>query len=104
MRNALPITSSTSALSDRGGVTDAVRARILATEHWSLLAIRSMTWNEMFNRASLFITVLSAAVVALALVAQATAFGSSLLHLCPADVADRAPGGVSDAHPPERRQ
>jgi hypothetical protein len=35
-----------------------------------------MTWNEVFSRASMFITVLSASVVALALVAQATAFGS----------------------------
>jgi hypothetical protein len=52
-----------------------VRAQILATEHWSLLATRSMTWNEIFSRASMYITVLSAAVVALALVAQATAFG-----------------------------
>ncbi len=62
-------------LSDRSGVTDAVRVQILASEHWSLLATRSMTWNEVFSRASIFITVLSAAVVALALVAQATAFG-----------------------------
>jgi hypothetical protein len=62
-------------LSDRSGVTDAVRAQILATEHWSLLATRSLTWNEMFSRASMFVTVLSAAVVALALVAQATNFG-----------------------------
>jgi hypothetical protein len=52
-----------------------VRAQILATEHWSLLATRSLTWNEVFSRAGMFITVLSAAVVALALVAQATAFG-----------------------------
>ena len=64
------------ALSDRSGVTDAVRAQILATEHWSLLATRSMTLNEIFSRASMFITVLSAAVVALALVAQATGFGT----------------------------
>jgi hypothetical protein len=63
------------ALSDRSGVTDSVRAQILATEHWSLLATRTMTWNEVFSRASMFVTVLSAAVVALALVAQATAFG-----------------------------
>lgn len=62
-------------ISDRSGVTDAVRVQILATEHWSLLATRSMTWNEVFSRASMFITVLSAAVVALALVAQATGFG-----------------------------
>src|SRR3954468_341219 len=62
-------------LSDEGKVTDAVRVQILATEHWSLLATRSMTWNEAFSRASMFLTVLSAAMVALALVAQATAFG-----------------------------
>src|SRR5712691_2271146 len=66
---------SSTTLSDRSGVTDAMRAQILATEHWSLLATRSMTWNEVFSRASMFVTVLSAAVVALALVAQATAFG-----------------------------
>jgi hypothetical protein len=64
-------------LSDRSGVTDAVRAQILATEHWSLLGTRSMTWNEVFSRASMFVTVLSASVVSLALVAQATAFGPS---------------------------
>jgi len=69
-----PLTPTTP-LSDRSGVTDAVRAQILATEHWSLLATRSMTWNEVFSRASMFITMLSASVVALALVAQATAFG-----------------------------
>lgn len=62
-------------LSDRSGVTDAVRAQILATEHWSLLATRSITWNEIFSRASMFITMLSAVTVALALVAQATNFG-----------------------------
>jgi hypothetical protein len=76
MSDALPPElSGPPALSDRSGVTDAVRAQILATEHWSLLATRSMTWNEIFSRASMYITVLSAAVVALALVAQATAFG-----------------------------
>jgi hypothetical protein len=76
MSDPLPPASAVpSPLSDRSGVTDAVRAQILATEHWSLLATRSMTWNEVFSRASMFITVLSAAVVALALVAQVTAFG-----------------------------
>jgi len=70
-----PTTPSASPLSDRSGVTDGVRAQILATEHSSLLATRGMIWNEVFSRASMFITVLSAAVVALALAAQATAFG-----------------------------
>lgn len=58
-------------------VSDAVRVQIFATEHWSLLAMRSMTWNEILTRASMFLTVLSAAVVALALVAQATDFGQN---------------------------
>src|SRR5215472_16094639 len=72
-----PSTTILPALADRSGmgITDEVRAQLLATEHYSLLATRGMTWNEIFSRASMFITVLSAAVVALALVAQATAFG-----------------------------
>ena len=62
--------------SSRPPVSDAIRVQILATEHWSLLATRSMTWNELFTRTSMFVTVLSACVVALALVAQATDFGT----------------------------
>jgi hypothetical protein len=61
-------------ISDRGSITDGVRVQILAAEHWDLLATRSMTWNQIFSRASMFITMTSAVVVALALVAQATNF------------------------------
>jgi len=53
-----------------------VRLQILATEHWSLLATRSLTWSESFSRAQMFLSVLSGTVVALALVAQATSFGA----------------------------
>jgi hypothetical protein len=67
--------STITPLPDRAGLTDAVRVQILATEHWSLLATRSMTWNEIFSRAGMFLTVLSAAVLSLALVIQATGFG-----------------------------
>jgi hypothetical protein len=49
--------------------------QILATEHWSLLSARSLGYTEAMNRASIFIAALSGAVVALALVAQATDFG-----------------------------
>ena len=52
-------------------------SQILATEHWSLLSGRSMLWNESFSRTSVFLNVLSAAVVALALVADATEFGDA---------------------------
>jgi hypothetical protein len=50
-------------------------ATILATEHWSLLGTRSMLWNERMSRTAIFLTVLSGAIVALALVADATRFG-----------------------------
>lgn len=70
----------------RGGSADtddatrrSQRLQILATEHWNLLATRSLSWSESFSRAGMFLTVLSGAVVALALVAQATAFGEGFV-------------------------
>lgn len=56
---------------------EARRAQFLATEHWSLLAQRSMSWNEAFSRTSMFLSVLSAATVALALAGPAMSFGSA---------------------------
>ncbi|HJW21457.1 MAG TPA: hypothetical protein VJ506_03415 [Candidatus Limnocylindrales bacterium] len=53
--------------------------QILATEHWSLLASRTMSWNEAFSRASMFLATLSAAVIASALVAQVSGFGQALV-------------------------
>jgi hypothetical protein len=50
-------------------------AAILATEHWSLLGSRSLLWNEAMSRTTIFLSVLSAAIVALALLANATGFG-----------------------------
>ncbi|HEX3301315.1 MAG TPA: hypothetical protein VHR64_00405 [Thermomicrobiales bacterium] len=61
-------------LTERPETSDALRIQILATEHWNLLMTRSMTWNEMFTRAGMYLTVVSAATVALALMAQATDF------------------------------
>src|SRR5688500_8405308 len=51
-------------------------AQILGTEHWNLLATRSLIWNEAMSRATVFLTVLSASIIALALLADATGFGS----------------------------
>ncbi len=51
-----------------------VRLQILTTEHWSLLSTRALSWNEAFSRATMFLSALSGAVVALALVAGATTF------------------------------
>lgn len=53
--------------------------QILTAEHWSLLASRSMGYTEAMSRASIFVAALSGAVVALALVAQATDFGDGFV-------------------------
>ena len=54
-----------------------MRLQILSTEHWSLLASRSLAWNESFSRAGMFLTTLSGAIVALGLVGGATGFGEA---------------------------
>jgi hypothetical protein len=53
------------------------RAQLLATEHWSLLATRSLSWNEAFSRSGMFLSTLSAATVALALAGPAMSFGGA---------------------------
>ncbi len=58
-------------------VSPAMRLQILSTEHWSLLASRSLAWNESFSRAGMFLATLTGAIVGLALVAQASAFGDA---------------------------
>ena len=53
-----------------GGPTPVqIRLQILSTEHWSLLASRGLAWNESFSRAGMYLSTLSGAMVALALVA-----------------------------------
>ena len=64
-----------------GATPAALRVQILSTEHWSLLATRSQTWNESFARAQMFLSALSASVIALALVAQSTGFESGFIAL-----------------------
>lgn len=59
------------------GPPPAVRAQILATEHWSLLATRGMTWSEVMSRISIHLTIASASLVVLALVTQASGFGTA---------------------------
>jgi hypothetical protein len=51
-------------------VPASVRAQILATEHWGLLAVRSQTWNEVMGRISAQLTFSSASLVFLALAVQ----------------------------------
>src|SRR5881397_4314760 len=54
-----------------------MRLQILSTEHWSLLASRSLAWNESFSRAGMFLTTLTGAIVALGLVGGASGFGEA---------------------------
>jgi hypothetical protein len=51
-----------------------VRAQLLATEHWSLLATRSATQSEVLSRITTFLMLVSASIVGLALIGQVTGF------------------------------
>jgi len=57
-----------------GSVVPSVRAQLLATEHWSLLATRSTTQSEVLSRIATFLMLVSASIVSLALIGQATRF------------------------------
>ena len=59
----------------------AAKLQILATEHWSLLATRSLTYTESLGRVNVFLAILSGAVIALALVAQADRFGPTFIAI-----------------------
>lgn len=58
----------------KADVSASVRAQLLATEHWSLLASRSTTQGEVLTRISMFLYLVSASLVSLALAGQATDF------------------------------
>ena len=57
------------------------KLQVLATEHWSLLATRSLTYTESLGRVNVFLAILSGAVIALALVAQADHFGTTFIAI-----------------------
>ncbi|SRR6266511_3865491 len=63
------------------GLRDPRALQILTTEHWSLLSTRTLGYQEMFGRTTIFVAILSGTVVALALLAQATQFGPETLAL-----------------------
>jgi hypothetical protein len=59
----------------------ASKLQILATEHWSLLATRALTYQESLGRVNMFLAILSGAVIALALIAQADHFGRTSISV-----------------------
>lgn len=66
---------------EASGVPASVRAQLLATEHWSLLASRSTTQGEVLTRISMFLTFTSASLLSVALVGQATKFSDTFVML-----------------------
>ena len=62
-----------------GPLGDPRALTILTTEHWSLLSARSLVYNEAFARTGMFLTFLSASLVAMALVSQAMGFDRDFL-------------------------
>jgi hypothetical protein len=58
-----------------------VRAQLLATEHWSLLATRSTTQSEVLSRITTFLMLVSSSIVGLALVGQFTRFDGRFITL-----------------------
>ncbi|HKW06114.1 MAG TPA: hypothetical protein VJS19_00945 [Candidatus Dormibacteraeota bacterium] len=60
---------------------DSEAIQILATEHWSLLATRALTYQESLGRVNMFLAILSGAVIALALIAQADHFGTAFISI-----------------------
>ena len=59
----------------RGPTPVQIRLQILTTEHWSLLASRGLAWNEAFARAGMYLSTLSASLVALGLIGGIDEFG-----------------------------
>jgi len=57
------------------------RLQVLATEHWSLLATRALTYSEALTRVTIFLAILSGAMIALALVAQVDHFGRTFIAI-----------------------
>ena len=50
------------------------RAQILATEHWGLLAARSTAQSEVLTRITIFLTLVSAGLITIGLLGQASDF------------------------------
>jgi hypothetical protein len=68
-----------SALEPVVSLDDPRAVQILSTEHWSLLATRSLVYNEAFTRGGMFLAFLSMSFVGLALLSQGMSFGSEFL-------------------------
>ncbi len=73
-RSPVPPPKPTSTAAGAPANDTALRIQILATEHWSLLASRSTTQSEVLTRIAMFLTFVSASLLSLALVGNASGF------------------------------
>jgi hypothetical protein len=73
-----PVLGSSTQGANAGSPTPVqIRLQILTTEHWSLLASRNLAWNESFTRAGMYLSTLSATLVALGLIGGIDGFGDA---------------------------
>jgi len=73
--------ASDAAQAETGEVPQSVRAQLLATEHWSLLATRSTAQSEVLSRITTFLMLVSSSIVGLALIGQVTKFSAVFIAL-----------------------
>ena len=62
-------------------VDDPRAAQIFATEHWSLLAGRSLAYNEAFTRAGMFLTFLSASLIVVGFLVASDRFADAVIPI-----------------------
>lgn len=62
-----------------GPLADPRALQILTTEHWSLLATRSLAYNEAFSRAGMFLSFLSASLIVIGFMVGAQVPSSAML-------------------------
>jgi hypothetical protein len=64
---------------DGGALTDPRALQILCTEHWSLLASRSLAYNEAFSRAGMFLSFLSATLIVIGFLIGSQGLSSAIV-------------------------
>jgi hypothetical protein len=62
-----------------GPLTDPRALQVLSTEHWSLIASRSLAYNEAFSRAGMFLSFLSASLIVIGFLIGSQGLTSAVL-------------------------
>ena len=95
MQDSMPTTAAEAPMRDRGPtatppvpadptadpLADPRALQILSTEHWSLLATRSLSYNEAFTRAGMFLTFLSATLIVIGFLVGAQGLSADVLPI-----------------------